>query len=299
MNQDTDIARGFDLVSVPYDGAATLGWPGSRQAPAKIREALGWITMRDEHGMVYSVETGELMPAPDLRIDLPDVDVVPHDLMATLDAASQAVSASVKNSRVPVLLGGDDCLLYAGVRGLHDATTGSVAVVHFDAHLDLMDHSRNQGSYSQSSGMRRSLELERVDYRHTIQLGLRHFNFPSSLEFIQREGPAQIPALEFSRIGIEAAVERILDRVRSADHLFFSFDIDTIDPAHAPGAGAHEPGGITSREAIELVKALAPYADGFAVTEVNPMLDHKDMTSNLAAYLCYYFAIFGQERKRA
>ncbi|RGE21126.1 arginase family protein [Leucobacter sp. wl10] len=299
MNHQTGSPRSFDLVAVPYDGAATLGWPGSRYAPGKIREALGWITMRAENGHVYSVETEELRPAPDLRIDLPDVDVVPHDLMATLDAASATVSDTVRHGRVPILLGGDDCLLYAGVKGLHDAVEGSVAVVHFDAHLDLMDHNPRQGSFSQSSGMRRSLELERVDHRHTIQLGLRHFNFPSSLEFIRREGPAQIPALEFSRIGVEAAMERILDRVRSAEHLFFSFDIDTIDPAYAPGAGAHEPGGLTSREGIELVKALAPYADGFAVTEVNPMTDLGDRTSNLAAYLCYYFAMFGGERRRA
>lgn len=299
MNQIPRTDRAFDLVSVPYDGAATLGWPGARYAPAKIREALGWITMRDENGQVYSIETGDLRPAPDLRIDLPDVDVVPHNLMATLEAASTAVSDTVRRGRVPILLGGDDSLLYAGVKGLHDAVTGSVAVIHFDAHLDLMDHNRRQGSYSQSSGMRRSLELDRVDHRHTVQLGLRHFNFPSSFEFIQREGPAQITALEFSRIGIDAAVERMLDRVGPADHLFFSFDIDTIDPAYAPGAGAHEPGGLTSREAIELVKALAPYADGFAVTEVNPLTDHNDQTSNLAAYLCYYFAVFGRERRRA
>lgn len=299
MNDAVTPSRSFDLVSVPFDGAATLGWPGSRYAPAKIREALGWITMRDEQGKVYSVETGDLRTAPDLRIDLPPVDVVPHDLMATLDLASAAVSETVRQGRVPILLGGDDCLLYAGVKGLHDAVEGSVAVIHFDAHLDLMDHNRRQGSFSQSSGMRRSLELDRVDHRHTIQLGLRHFNFPSSLEFIQREGPAQITALEFSKIGVEAAVERLLERVRPADHLFFSFDIDTVDPAYAPGAGAHEPGGITSREAIELVKALAPYADGFAVTEVNPMTDHNDQTSNLAAYLCYYFAVFGEERLRA
>jgi formiminoglutamase/agmatinase len=77
------------------------------------------------------------------------------------------------------------------------------------------------------------------------------------------------------------------------DHVFFSFDIDAIDPAHAPGAGAHEPGGLTSRDAIEIVKALAPRCAGFAVTEVNPMTDHNNLTSNLAAYLCYYFAVFG------
>jgi len=289
--------RQFDLIGAPFDGAATLGWPGSRYAPAKIREALGWMTMRNEDGKIYSLDTGGLMAAgPDLLVDRGDVDVVPHDLMATLENTANAVADSVRAGRVPVLLGGDDCLLYAGVKGLHDAVDGSVAVIHFDAHLDLMDHNVRQGSYSQSSGMRRSLELERVHPEHTIQLGLRHFNFPTSLAFINEAGPAQITALEFDRIGIEAAVDRILDRVTGADYVYFSFDIDVVDPAYAPGAGAHEPGGITSRHAIELVKALAPQCDGFGVTEVNPLKDLHDMTSNLAAYLCYYFAVFGAEK---
>lgn len=289
--------RRFDLIGAPYDGAATLGWPGSRYAPAKIREALSWMTMRNENGMIYSLETGELMPAgPDLLADVGDVEVVPHDLMATLAVTSEAVASSVRSGRVPILLGGDDCLLYAGVKGLHDAVDGDVAVVHFDAHLDLLDHNVRQGSFSQSSGMRRSLELERVDSKHTIQLGLRHFNFPSSLAFIKSGGPAQITALEFDEIGVERAVERILERVSGADHVFFSFDVDAVDPAAAPGVGAHEPGGITSRDAIELVKRLAPHCDGFAVTEVNPLKDLHDMTSNLAAYLCYYFAVFGTEK---
>lgn len=294
MTTHSTAIRQFDLIGAPYDGAATLGWPGARYAPAKIREALGWMTMRNEDGMIYSLDTGGLMAAgPDLLIDRGDVDVTPHDLMATLDVTAQAVADSVRAGRVPVLLGGDDCLLYAGVKGLHDAVEGSVAVIHFDAHLDLMDHNVRQGSYSQSSGMRRSLELDRVNPEHTIQLGLRHFNFPASLAFINEAGPAQITALEFDRIGIEAAVERILDRVSGADHVYFSFDIDVVDPAYAPGAGAHEPGGITSRQAIELVKALAPHCDGFGVTEVNPLKDLHDMTANLAAYLCYYFAVFG------
>jgi len=289
-------ARQFELIGVPFDGAATLGWPGSRYAPAKIREALSWMTMREEDGLVYSLQTGDLHSAgPDRLTDAGDVDVVPHDLMATLDAASEAVARTVAAGRVPILLGGDDSLLFAGVRGLHDAVQGSVGVIHFDAHLDLMDHNRRQGTHSQSSGMRRSLELERVHYSRCVQVGLRHFNFPSSREFLRREGPAQITAPEFHRIGTDEAVRRILERVSGADHVFFSFDIDAVDPAYAPGAGAHEPGGLTSAQALEAVRQLAPYCDGFAVTEVNPLKDHADMTSNLAAYLCYYFAVFGSQ----
>ncbi|UOR00539.1 arginase family protein [Leucobacter allii] len=288
-------ARQFELIGAPFDGASTLGYPGSRFAPTRIRQQLGWITQRVERGEVFSLETGALHAAPRLG-DGGDAEVVAHDLMATLDATSARVSRSVREGNVPILLGGDDCFLYAGSKGLHDATAGSVAVIHFDAHLDVMDRNAQQGTHSQSSGMRRALELPRASAAHSIQVGLRHFNFPSSRAYLEDAGLARITAAEYSRIGTEAAVERILARVAGAEHVHLSFDIDAIDPAHAPGAGALEPGGLTSREAIEAIMALAPHCDSFAVTEVNPMTDHQDMTATLAAYLCYYFAVFGQDR---
>ncbi len=291
----TEPTRKFELIGAPFDGASTLGYPGSRYAPARIRHALAWITQRVEGGEVFSLESGELHSAPDL-LDGGDADVIAHDLLTTLANTSDRIAESVRSGRVPILLGGDDCFLYAGSKGLHDATEGALAVIHFDAHLDVMDRNVQQGAHSQSSGMRRSLELERASTEHSVQVGLRHFNFPSSRAYLEDSGLARITAAEFDRIGTEAAVERILDRVSGADHVHFSFDIDAIDPAHAPGAGALEPGGITSRQAIETVMALAPHCDSFAVTEVNPMTDHQDMTATLAAYLCYYFAVFGQKR---
>lgn len=288
----------FEIIGAPYDGASTLGAPGSRYAPDSIRRALNWITMRVEDDQVYSLETGELHPAPTIS-DGGDADIVAHDLEKTLDNTSARVAESLRGNNVPILLGGDDCFLYAGTHGLHDGTDdGTVAVIHFDAHLDVMDESEQQGRHSQSSGMRRSLELSRVSREHSIQVGLRHFNFPSSREFVLAEGPAQITAGTFDKIGTLEALDRVLERVSGADHVHLSFDIDAIDPAHAPGAGASEPGGITSRQAIDIVSGLAPYCDSFAVTEVNPMTDHKNMTSTLAAYLCYYFAVFGQTREQ-
>lgn len=287
-------ARRFEIIGAPYDGASTLGFPGSRYAPDRIRHSLEWITQRVENGQVFSLESGALHPAPQIT-DGGDADIVGHDLMATLANTSKRVTESVREGNVPILLGGDDSLLFAGTQGLHDATTGSVAVIHFDAHLDVMDVNVQQGTHSQSSGMRRSMELERASTEHSIQVGLRHFNFPSSQRYLSDSGLARLTAAEFERIGTPAAITRILERIAGANHVHLSFDIDAIDPAHAPGAGALEPGGITSRQAIETVTALAPYCDSFAVTEVNPMTDHQDMTATLAAYLCYYFAVFGQE----
>jgi agmatinase len=288
------VPRAFDLWGVPFDGGATLGWPGARYAPRRIRESLEWMWMRVQDGRIYDVEGDRFVDVPnDLVVERGDVAVVPHDLIATIDACADAVASSVRAGRVPVVIGGEDSLFYPVVRGVHDTVRGSVAVIHFDAHFDLLDESVRQGRFSHSSGMRRSLELDRVDAAASIQVGVRHFNFAASREFAEAEGLEQMTARRFRELGAAAAVTHILERVGAADHVVWSFDIDTIDPAYAPGAGAHEPGGLTAGEAIECVRLLGASCDAFAVTEVNPMKDLGDMTSTLAAYLVFHFVMAG------
>jgi agmatinase len=288
------VNRTFDILGVPFDGGATLGWPGSRYAPARIRAALEWMTMRIQDGVVYSLDTGGLHPVgQDLLTDVGDVAVVPHDLVRTLEVCTEAVSAAIGRARVPIVLGGDDALLYGAVRGLHDAVDGSVAIIHFDAHLDLMDENERQGRFSHSSGMRRALELERVLPASSIQVASRNFNFPSSLAYKQRVDLAHIAAVDCQALGPARVAEHVLERTANASHRFLAFDIDAIDPAYAPGAGAHEPGGLTSRFALDAVRLLAPHCAGMALTEVNPLTDVHDLTSTLAAYLVFTFAVFG------
>jgi agmatinase len=290
------VSRRFDLWGVPFDGAATLGWPGSRYAPERVRAALRWMLMRAQNEQIYSIDTGRLLPFPDdLLRDRGDADVVAHDLMASLEACTAAVASSIADDRAPIVIGGDDSLLYACVKGFHDSHEGSIGILHFDAHLDLMDENRQQGRFSQSSGMRRALELPRVSAAHSIQLGVRNFNFPASFEFIQRSGVAELPASEFHELGTAAAVERILARVDGCDHLWWALDIDVVDPSAAPGAGAHEPGGLTSRQVLDCVRMLATRCEGLSIVEVNPLTDSRDMTSILAANLAFHFAVFGHD----
>ena len=174
-----------------------------------------------------------------------------------------------------------------------------MAVVHFDAHLDLLDESRAQGRYSQSSGMRRALELSRVDPRRSVQVGTRNFNFPSSKRFIDQIGLTELPAKAVLRHGPDWTLGRIREVVAGAEHVFVSVDMDVLDPAHAPGVGWHEPGGLTSRALIDLVVALAPQTAGFALNEVNPMTDSRAQTSILAANLVFQFAVAAAGRRGA
>jgi agmatinase len=288
--------RGFDLWGVPFDGEATLGWPGSRFAPAKVREAAKWISMRIQEGRIYSLETDSFIEVGEnLFVDRGDVAVIPHDTQKTFDATTAAVQQSIANGRVPIVIGGDDSLLYPIARGVHDALPGRIGIIHFDAHLDLMDESAKQGRFSQSSGMRRALELDRISPTDCIQLCERHFNFPASGQFKHDQGLVHVSAREVSRLGPQATVARALQHVKDADHIYLSFDIDAIDPCYAPGAGAHEPGGISSAEALEMIELLAPHCAAMAITEVNPSTDVGNMTSTLAAYLAFTFAVYGSQ----
>jgi agmatinase len=296
VSQETVIS----FIGVPYDGAATLGWPGARYAPEDVRKQLGWMRMRVEDGRIYWVDEDRAVPwQPEQLHDAGDAAVVPHDLLATLAAAREKTAAETRAGRIPAVVGGDDSILFPAVAGLHDATSGSIAVVHFDAHLDLLDDSPMQGRFSQSSGMRRALELPRVAARHSVQVGTRNFNFPSSKRFIDDVGLTELPARAVRQRGTEWALGRIREVTRGADHLFVAVDIDVLDPAHAPGVGWHEPGGLTSGDLIDMLVALAPDASGFCLNEVNPMTDHRSQTTILAANLVFQFAVAAAGRKSA
>ena len=285
------------FVGAPYDGAATLGWPGARYAPAEVRRHLGWMRMRVQAGHVYWVDEDRVVPwRAEQLVDAGDAAVVPHDLAATLDAVRAKTRDEAAAGRIPAVIGGDDSILLPAVAGVHDAVSGTVGVVHFDAHLDLLDESPAQGRYSQSSGMRRALELPRVRARHSVQVGTRSFNFPSSKHFIDQVGLTELPAKLVARRGTDWTLERIREVVRGADHVFLSVDLDVLDPAHAPGVGWHEPGGLTSRELLDLVVALAPSIRGFALNELNPMTDHQAQSSILAANLVFQFAVAAAQR---
>ena len=288
--------RVCSLIGVPYDGAATLGWPGARYAPAEVRRHLEWMRMRSEGGRLYWVDEDRLVDfSPEQLHDAGDAAVVPHDLMATLSATRQKVAGERGAGRIPLVVGGDDSILFPTVAGVHDAVDGSVAVVHFDAHLDLMDGNEAQGTHSQSSGMRRALELERVDPAACVQVGVRNFNFPASKAFIEEVGITEIPAVRVLRDGVEVALVTIDETVSAADHLVVAVDIDVLDPAHAPGVGWQEPGGLTSRMLLDFLIALAPRADGLCLNEVNPMTDAGPQTSILAANLLFQFCVAAVE----
>ena len=129
MSRETVIA----LIGAPYDGAATLGWPGARYAPAEIRRHLGWMGMRVQESEIYWIDEDRIVPFDPAQLrDAGYAAVVPHDLMATLAAVRAKTRDETAAGRIPAVVGGDDSILFPAVAGFHDGTAsvgGSVAVV--------------------------------------------------------------------------------------------------------------------------------------------------------------------------
>ena len=110
---------------------------------------------------------------------------------------------------------------------------------------------------------------------------------PSDLEEDAELGFQIVTAMETERIGIDGVTTAIRERVAGRP-LYISIDIDVLDPAHAPGTGTPEAGGLTSREVLGILRGLAgTRLVGADVVEVAPAYDHAEMTTVAAAHICY------------
>jgi agmatinase len=164
---------------------------------------------------------------------------------------------------------------------------GPLALVHFDAHLDTWDTYFGQ-RFTHGTPFRRAWEEGLLLHDHSAHVGLRGPLYSagdlaedSSMAF------AQITTDDVAEHGVAEVARRLLARVGDAP-VYVSVDIDVLDPAHAPGTGTPEAGGLTSRELLALVRGLRPAAVvGGDVVEVSPAYDHAEITAIAAAHVLY------------
>ena len=280
----------FGLLGVPWDFTASLGWPGSRYAPAAIREAFKWIAMRYSEDGFYWIDEqqGIAVDNATFLVDRGDVEVLASDLSESFRRIAIAAGTCWIDGQTLIALGGDDGITYPIVKGLHDASDGTWGVIHLDAHMDLLDRSPFQGAYSHSSHLRRITELSRVDSASIVQIGGRNFNFLESREYALSRGITQITAAQYWDCGTQAIVSKTVEAVHS-EHTHLAIDVDVLDPAFAPGVGAFEPGGLTSRQLLDFIAGIAQHVDSLSIAEVNPLVDFRSLTSSVAANIVGHF----------
>jgi len=275
---DVDVAA----VGVPTDSAVSYR-SGARFGPEAIRAAS--ILLRD-----HNPATGIDVTAALSMVDAGDAPVVPGYHELTLERVQAHLTPLYLAGIVPLLLGGDHSLTMAELRALA-AVAGPLAVLHFDAHGDVLDDYYGVKHFH-GTMFRRAVEEGLVDPSRSVQAGMRGSVHPDDVRAGEALGYDVIWWPELAAMAPAEFGARVRARVGDRPVLV-SFDIDFLDPAYAPGTGTPEVGGPTTYQAIQLVRALGPLDyRGLDVVEVAPPYDHADITSHAAAVIA--FELLGQ-----
>ena len=273
-------ASEFDiaLVGVPYDGAVT-NRPGARHGPREVRNASSM--MRAIH------PTTRVNPYELCRVG--DGGDVPFTRVYEPEAAHEDIERFIsgfKNDGVLTLaVGGDHSVTLPVLRAL--VSDGPVGLIHIDAHTDTWDEFMGS-RYSHGAPFRRAVEEGLVDPGRTIQIGIRGAqDSTEGWDYSAATGMRVVSMDEVTRMGVEAVGREAL-RIVGTGSTYLSFDIDSIDPAFAPGTGTPEIGGLTSVEALTLLRTLRGVKlMGADVVEVAPPFDPTGGTSLIAATVLY------------
>jgi len=275
-----DSADGLDvaLLGVPYDGGTSYR-TGARFGPRAVREQSSLIRPWNPVLKVHPFERLKVA-------DCGDVDVVPISIERTHAAIEAKIDQVVAAGARPISIGGDHSVTLPILRALAKRH-GPLAVVHFDAHPDTWDEYFGSKLFH-GTPFRRAIEEHLIDPKRFIQVGIRGPLYGSEdFEFHDQHGIEVLRIEPIKEQGLAWATGK-LARLRGMP-LYCSFDIDACDPAYAPATGTPEVGGLSSWEALTLVRSLAGATlVGADVVEVSPPYDGPgQITALLAANLAF------------
>jgi guanidinopropionase len=266
------------LIGVPYDGA-TENRPGARHGPREIRN-MSSLTRSFHH--VTRMNPYELC----IIADLGDVSLTnPFDLQQCFTDITDFYCKICAAGAVPLSVGGDHSISLPILRAI--AAEQPVGLVHIDAHTDMSDCELGQ-KFTHGTPFRRAIEEGLLDPQRTIQIGIRGAqNSEESWQASEEAGIRVIYMEEFSSLGIGSTLDEIRNVV-GQDSIYLSFDIDSLDPAFAPGTGTPEIGGLTTIQAQALIRGLAGLnLIGGDLVEVSPPFDPTGNTSLVGATILY------------
>jgi arginase len=281
-----------DIIGVPVDLGADrrgvdMGPSAMRYAHLREKlEALGHVV--DDKGNI------EVAIAETCSIDEPKLKYIDCIVPMSRRAAG-AVATSLQGGHFPLVLGGDHSLSLGSVRGA--ARDRKLGLLWIDAHADFNTHETTPSGNVHGMplgalcglGDARLTQLwdepvPAVDPRRVAVVAVRDLD-PGEKINLRQAGVMVMGMEQIDRLGMAAAVEKAIERVsQDADGLYLSFDMDAMDPRHAPGVGTPVAGGLTQREAhvvCELVGETGKLV-GMDLVEVNPILDVQNQTASLA-----------------
>ncbi|SHE28135.1 agmatinase [Ferrithrix thermotolerans DSM 19514] len=266
------------ILGVPFDAGVSYR-PGARFGPSAIRQ--GSKLLRPYNPALDTYPFKNVQVADD-----GDVAVNPFNIDEALGQIESRVSEHVRRGRRVLTLGGDHTIALPILRSMA-AHYGSVALLHFDAHLDTWD-TYFGAPYTHGTPFRRAFEENLLDSQRCFHLGTRGPLYDrSDLDDDESFGFRVIGVSEVEERGWRDCAMQLREELDDAP-LYVSIDIDVLDPAFAPGTGTPEAGGLTSRELLHILRALqGANIVGADIVEVAPAYDHAEITSIAAAHLGY------------
>ncbi len=272
--ENTDVA----IVGVPFD-IATSNRPGARLAPREIR---------DESRLLrpYNMAT-RAMPFDSIQIaDFGDVPINTYSIDKSLTIIKTFYKQIFTNDCCPVTLGGDHSIVLPILRAAKERF-GPVALVHVDAHADCNDAMFGE-QFTHGTPFRRAVEEALLDCTKVTQIGLRGTGYsPLDFDWARTQGFHVVQAEECWNRSLNHLMDEVRERVGDTP-VYVSLDIDGLDPSCAPGTGTPEPGGLTTAQALEIIRGCTGLnVIGGDIVEVSPPFDTTGNTSLLAANLAF------------
>lgn len=273
-------AEGLDacFVGIPMD-IGTSNRAGTRHGPRAIRAES--CMMRP-----YNMATGAA-PFDCMQVaDIGDIAINTFNLPKTADIITEAYKEILSHDVVPLTLGGDHTLSYPVLRAIADKH-GPVALIHVDAHADTNDEMFGE-KIAHGTPFRRAVEDKLLISDKVFQIGLRGTGYAAEdFNWGRDQGFTVIPAEECWHNSLTPLMAEIRGKIGDAP-VYLTFDIDSLDPAFAPGTGTVEMGGLTTIQALEIVRGCAGLnLVGCDLVEVSPPYDTTGNTAMIAANLLY------------
>lgn len=267
------------LYGVPYDGGVT-NRPGARHGPRELRNQSSLMRTINHATRVNPYDLCSVADVGDVRF------ARVYDNAAVNDDIEQFVRRIVAAGAVPLAAGGDHSITYPVFRAL--ATPEQpIGMIHIDAHTDTWGEFRGE-KFHHGSPFRLACDEGLLDPHRTIQIGIRGAqNWADGWEYSEAQGMRVVFIEEFEELGVDAVIAEAR-RVVGDGPTYVSFDVDGIDPVYTPGTGTPEVGGITTREAMALLRGLRGLElIGGDVVEVAPPFDPSGNTALVGATLMY------------
>ena len=249
------------IIGIRYDENSSFT-KGAADAPPQIRAAL-----RSDAWNLTS-ENGTDLSDDSTFFDAGDIEPVAGSEMGAL--IENSIYTLIGDGLTPISLGGDHSITYPIVRAFA-RKYNNLSILHFDAHPDIYDsYQGNRNSHA--SPFARIMEQKLV--KRLVQVGIRTFT-ADQREQVRRFG---VESIEMKDINSNLQLE-------FDSPVYISFDIDALDPAFAPGVSHREPGGLSTRQAIEIIQRLKGRVVGADIVEFNPRMDPLHITGTVCAKL--------------